>query len=222
MDKTIDKAKLPEIEEQIKQLYKSTAGLWYCRTNPEQFKQFEDLLLKRWRILNSMFLGNEEEMCHLRRVNEHLSYLRKELYRRVALMKQSIVRDPAFDDDYEVEGRLDVHYNDETSVLTLKDDAYYGSDFVLMNEVLESFYLMNRKNSIGFTINPGDDGELDNTVYEQWCGIPMCYALYDLCFYKHYSIPDLIRLNDFWAEVTLTAQSITTQSGERFTPPNRH
>lgn len=219
MDKSLDKSKLPEIEAKIKEIYKSTGELWRERTSPEQLKQLEDLLLDRRSILDGMFMGNDEEMSHLRRVNDHLSYLRKELHRRVAIMKQSIVNDPAFDDDYEVEGRLDVHYNDETSVLTLKDDAYYGSDFRLMNEVLESFYLMNRKNSIGFTISPHDDGKLDNMVYDEWCGIPMCYALYDLCFYKHYSIPDVIRLNDFWAEVTLTAQSITTQSGERYIPP---
>lgn len=219
MDKSLDKSKLPEIEAKIKEIYKSTGELWRERTSPEQLKQLEDLLLDRRSILDGMFMGNDEEMSHLRRVNDHLSYLRKELHRRVALMKQNIVKDPTFDDDFEVEGRLDVHYNDETSVLTLKDDAYYGSDFVLMNEVLESFYLMNRKNSIGFTISPHDDGKLDNMVYDEWCGIPMCYALYDLCFYKHYSIPDVIRLNDFWAEVTLTAQSITTQSGERYIPP---
>ncbi len=221
MDEVIDKNKLPEIEEEIRQIYKSTGELWRDKTSPEQLKRIEDLLLDRSSILNSMFMGNEEEMSHLRRVNDHLSYLRKELHRRVAVMKQNIVKDPTFDDDFEVEGRLDVHYNDEESVLTLKDDAYYGSDFQFMNDVLESFYLLNRRNCIGFTISPLDDDKLDNMVYDDWCGIPMCYALCDLCLHKHYSIPDVIRLNDFWAEVTLTAQSITTQSGERYIPPQR-
>lgn len=219
MDKTFDKDKLPEIEAEIKEIYKTTGEMWRERTSPEQLKRLEDLLLDRRSILNSAFMGNEEELNHFRRVNDHLSYLRKELHRRVALMKQNIVKDPTFDDDFEVEGRLEVHYNDETSVLTLSDDAYYGSDFRLMNDVLESFYRLNRKSCIGFTISPLDDDKLDNMVYDEWCGIPMCYALYDLCFYKHYSIPDVIRLNDFWAEVTLTAQSITTQSGERYIPP---
>lgn len=222
MSRTIDKTKLLEIEEEIRQIYQSTGELSHRKTSPEQLKLLEDLLVDRCGILNSMLLGNEEEIYHLRRVNNHLSYLRKELYRRVAVMKQSIVKDSAFDDDFEVEGKLEVHYNDETSVLVLKDDAYYGSDFRLMNEVLESFYLLECRSCLGFTVSPGDDDKLDNMAYDEWDGIPICFALHDLCFHKRYSIPDAIRLNDFWAEVTLTAQSITTQSGKRYTPPKRH
>ena len=222
MDEAVGKTKLPEIEEKIRQLYKSTGELWRDKTTPEQLQQIENLLRERRSILNSMFLGNEEEMSHLKRVNEHLSYLRKELHRRVAAMKQSIMKDPTFDDDFKVEGTLEVHYNDETSVLTLKDDAYYGSDFRLMNEVLESFYLLTQKSCIGLPISSGDDGWLDNKIYDDWHGVPICYALHDLCFHKLYSIPDAIRLDDFWAEATLTTQSITTQSGKRLMPPQRN
>ena len=221
MDEAVGKTKLPEIEEKIRQLYKSTGDLWRDKTTPEQLQQIEDLLLERRNILNSLFLGNEEEMSHLKRVNEHLSYLRKELHRRVAAMKQNIKIDPTFDDDFEVKGTLEVHYNDETSVLTLKDDTYYGSDFRLMNEVLESFYLLIQKSCIGLPINSGVDQKLDNKICDDWYGVPICYAPYDLCFHKHYSILDAIRLDDFWADATLTTQSITTQSGKRFIPPQR-
>ncbi len=48
--------------------------------------------------------------------------------------------------------------------------------------------------------------------------INICYAVHNLTDHLGYSIPDLIRLNDFWAEVRLTVQSITEQDGTRYIP----
>lgn len=30
--------------------------------------------------------------------------------------------------------------------------------------------------------------------------INVCYAIHGLCTHQHYSIPDMLRLNDYWAE----------------------
>ena len=50
--------------------------------------------------------------------------------------------------------------------------------------------------------------------------IVICHAVHQLTDHQLYSIPDLLRLNDFWAEVNLTIQSITDQKGNRWKPEN--
>ena len=187
-------------------------------------ERLEELLLERCSILNGLFQGTEEEMKHFDRVNEHLLHLRNELYRRTTMMKNTMVIDMDFDDDYEIEGTLEFCYNSEESVLTLSNDDFYGTNFQLMISTLYSFYFNKHERNIGFEIGPDqtnilDDGKswkfivFDRDMFDDRI---VGNAPYNLCFWKHYSIPDLVRLNDFWAEVTLTMQSMTTQSGERW------
>ena len=187
-------------------------------------ERLEELLLERCSILNGLFQGTEEEMKHFDRVNEHLLHLRNELYRRTTMMKNAMVIDMEFDDDYEIEGTLEFCYNSEESVLTLSNDDFYGTNFQLMISTLYSFYFNKHERNIGFEIGPDqtnilDDGKswkfivFDRDMFDDRI---VGNAPYNLCFWKHYSIPDLVRLNDFWAEVTLTMQSMTTQSGERW------
>lgn len=45
--------------------------------------------------------------------------------------------------------------------------------------------------------------------------ICICHAVHDLCTHKEYSIPDLLRMNDFWCEVGITHQHIVAQDGAR-------
>ncbi len=188
-----------------------------------EMKKLEDLLLKRCILLDKMFLGSDNELNHLRQVNNHLLKLRNELHRRTTALKRSYIADPDFDDDSEIEGHWTFYYNGDESVLKLEEDDYYGSDFALMCSVLSSFY--QRKDpfgSIAASVSPGtpetlDDGKSWNNPPfngEKFDGIVIGYALHDLCHHKHFSIPDVIRLNDFWAEAILKVQSITTQNSK--------
>lgn len=182
------------------------------------------LLCKRCRILNGMFIGTENEMQHLNRVNYHLLDLRNKLHARTTMPAGTIAKEPEFDDDYEVEGTLKIPYNGEDSVLSLEEDDLYGSDFRLMNSILDSYYRALGQSSIGSGISPHMDNFLDDGQpwseppfdSEAFDNIVIGYALHDLCHHKHYSIPDIIRLNDFWAEAGIVAQSITDQTGNRF------
>lgn len=189
-----------------------------------QMKTLEELLSRRCVLLDRMFLGTDNELTHLRQVNNHLLSLRNELHRRTTALKHSLIADSAFDDDTEIEGQLSFNYNGEDSVLKLEEDDYYGSDFELMCSVLASFY--DRKclfGNIGIGISPDTENTLDDGVSwidppfdsNRFKGIIIGYALNDLCHHKSFSIPDAIRLNDFWAEVVVRVQSITTQSGKR-------
>lgn len=186
---------------------------------PDKLKAIGALLSQRQSILNQMLLGTDEEKRHLNRVNDYLLHLRTRLQERVDKLSNSIIGDYSFDDDYNIEGYMFVSYNDESSVLSFDFDELYGSDFKLMICTLDGYYYALGKRYLWPTISAGSTNILDDGV--TWAknemGIIVCRDLYELLSNRCYSIPDVIRLNDFWAEATLTCQSITTQSGERFT-----
>ncbi|MCM1139313.1 MAG: hypothetical protein NC453_12155 [Muribaculum sp.] len=222
--------KLVKVESEIRKIIGTDdpdpAYVSLRKKSREEMEQLEELLLERCGILNNLFQGTEEEMKHFDRVNEHLLHLRNELYRRTTMMKNTMVIDMDFDDVYEIEGTLEFCYNSEESVLTLSNDDFYGTNFQLMISTLCSFYFNKHERNIGFEIGPDqtnilDDGKswkfivFDRDMFDDRI---VGNAPYNLCFWKHYSIPDLVRLNDFWAEVKLTMQSMTTQSGERYIP----
>jgi hypothetical protein len=48
--------------------------------------------------------------------------------------------------------------------------------------------------------------------------VVVCHAVHDICTHKPYSIPDLLRLNDFWVEAHLVCQHIIDQNGKRYNP----
>lgn len=133
---------------------------------------------------------------------------------------------PKFDDDYEIEGSLRFSFNGEESVLKLDDDSHYSSDFTQMMELLN--VLIHRKTDlhplecIDLHSPSLDDGQSwDEYPFrgrKEFDDITICYAIHNFTSHLGYSIPDLIRMNDFWAEVHLTIQSITTQNGTRYIP----
>ncbi|MCM1451056.1 MAG: hypothetical protein NC102_02255 [Clostridium sp.] len=224
------RAKLQKIEAAIRKIIGTddpdSVFLWRKRKYPRVLERLEGLLLKRSGILNHMFQGTTEEMGHFDRINDHLLHLRNELFRRTTSMRDSISVDMDFDDDYEIEGTLMFSYDSAESVLTLTNDEFYGTDFQLMIKTLESYYFATEDENLGVvTIDPDKTNTADDGVswgshgvfgHDAFSNRIVGYGPYCLCYYKHFSIPDLVRLNDFWAEVTLTMQSMTTQSGERW------
>lgn len=128
-----------------------------------------------------------------------------------------------FDDDYELEGTLEYVFNDKTSICCLTDDNYYGSNFAVMIKTLYEVYAHSGIESI-VTLNehrgPLDDGvswdEYPFNRFPEFKDFIICYAVHDLTDHKLYSIPDLLRLNDFWSEVEFKVQSITNQDGQHY------
>lgn len=128
-----------------------------------------------------------------------------------------------YDDDEEVESWVRFVFNDEDSVLKLKDDDYYGSNFTLMIKALAELYQSKGQERIIYTrdgINRLDDGQSwIDAPFGKWGAAfkdtVVCYAVHDLTNHKAYSVPDLLRLNDFRTEARITFQSITRQDGTR-------
>lgn len=219
------KKQLLRVETEIKNMTGSTPGCPNMEAfrHPESIEAIGDLLSDRCSLLNQMFIGTPNELEHLKKVNQHFLSLRINLQCRI-LELSWIEKKSWFDDDVVIEGSLHLPYNDETSVLKLEEDGLYGSDFDMMICVLEYYYhAIGRENvwpdvDLGSLHRPDDGVTSDRRPFsdEMFDGIPLISdALHDLCLHKNYSIPDAIRLNDFWAEAKLVAQSITTQTGER-------
>lgn len=99
----------------------------------------------------------------------------------------------------------------------------YGSNFTLMIKALADLYEAKGQPRIICTrdgIHRLDDGQSwMDAPYDRWEAafkdIVICYAIHDLTAHKAYSIPDLLRLNDFWTEARITFQSRTRQDGIR-------
>lgn len=219
--------KLKQIESRIIELVGSDLEQFnYDELSKEQRKEVRRLLLVRRDILNEMFQPTEANLAQFRKINDELNRLTMALNERVNkfIAKKDLLLDsPDFDDDYELEGTMKFVYNDESSICHLSDDDYYGSNFDVMIKTLYEAYSHSGIESI-VTINehrdPLDDGE-------SWYEYPfnrlpefkdsiICYAVHDLTDHKLYSIPDMLRLNDFWTEVNFKTQSITNQDGQHF------
>jgi len=57
------------------------------------------------------------------------------------------------------------------------------------------------------------EGLFDREEFKDIC---ICHAVHEMCQHKMYSIPDLLRMNDFWCEVKVTHQLLSDRDGKRF------
>lgn len=164
------------------------------------------------------------------------------LYRKVL----TATYDETFDVDVMVEGSLTYSCDCNESVLDLTDDNYYGSDFRRMLSIIDWLYLRQCEKfkvpeieqtdkSLNTEDNPdmsdeelGFKDELNGNGLDNWAEdtfrrrypafahICICHAIHVICDHRHYSIPDLLRMNDFWCEVKVTHQHIVKQDGSRW------
>lgn len=221
------KQELLQIESRIIELVGSDLELFnYDELSKKQKEEVERLLWVRGDILNEMFQPTEANLAQFCKVNEELYRLTMALDERVKklISKKELLFDFLdFDDDYELEGTLKFVFNDESSICHLPDDDYYGSNFAVMIKTLFEVYSHSGIESI-VTLNehrgPLDDGvswdEYPFNRFPEFKDSITCYAVHDLTDHKLYSIPDLLRLNDFWSEVEFKVQSITNQDGQHY------
>lgn len=216
---------LIDVERQIKGIAGNLSDdndKW--RNNQTKFDEVRKLLTRRWNLLNLMFMPSVVNMNRFKEINSRLESLCSQLRERMLKLKKSLplVQDSDFDDDYELEGELRFCYDDENSVLKLDDD-HYCSDFCRMIDIIHTcnygtYWECIERISLNSHIL--DDGVSWNEPpfygRPEFDDIIICHAMHNLSDHMLYSIPDILRLNDFWAEVHLTFQSITTQDGTRY------
>lgn len=208
---------LMEIERRIKEIAGDSSDdsdMW--RRDQPKLDEVKGLLTRRWNLLNSMFIPSDANMIRFKELNSHLEVLCRQLRERMHKLKQSLpfVWDSDFDNDFELEGELKFCYNDEYSVLKLDDD-HYCSDFCRMIDIIHTCNYGTYWECIE-RISP-DSHILDDGVSwneppfygrPEFDDIIICHAMHNLSGHMLYSIPDILRLNDFWAEAHLTFQCI--------------
>ena len=221
------KQELRKIESKIINLVGSDLDVFkYDELSKAEKEEVKHLLRERRDILNEMFQPTEPNLAQFRKINDELYQLTMALNERVRKFiakKEMLLDSPDFDDDYELEGTLNFVFNDETSIAHLANDDFYGSNFLVMLKTLYEVYSHTGIESI-VTINehhgPLDDGESwfegPFTRFAEFKDFIICYAVHNLTDHKLYSLPDLLRLNDFWSEVNFKAQSSTNQDGQHY------
>lgn len=194
------------------------------KATPDEVKRFEEI--------NALLDGLTKKMYH-----RTASFYRSLL---------ASCRDESFDDDYNVEGSLSCNLDyikDEQNedVLCLENDEYYGSDFAYMMSLV--WYLEDELHGdFGRNIEEcsirHEASNTPNMTNEEWdcydslddgvswaegslCikeleHICMCHAIHSICTHHEYSIPDLLRMNNFWVEAKITCQHGINQSGKRY------
>ena len=127
----------------------------------------------------------------------------------------------------------------EKRVLFDKPLEPYGSDFPAMLDILSEYYedaLMPECASCSVSYKTSHNTQMDAREYglenylddgktwaepgplgrDEFGDICICHAVHDLCTHKLYSVPDLLRMNDFWCEVRITHQLLSDRDGRRF------
>lgn len=154
--------------------------------------------------------------------------------------------DSSFDDDYIIEGKLtlgvdyDPEEGDYGTVLHLDNDEYYGSDFPYMLGTIrymgEEFRCsMSYIDECHVNHSKGNTPEMSDAELNcdytdlddglNWAESVWHDSLQHICFghcfyalhnYHHISYADIIRINRYNVDVTLTCQRITDHAGHRY------
>ena len=209
----------------------------------QEMRTVESLVMSRKLVLDKMFQATQREMEIFVKQNNRLLDLTNQMYHRTAQMyRMSLANMNMYldGDDCDVEGKLVYSYNDCDSVLKYEEDRIYQSDFDYMIELVSLLMEKSRHRvaeieSAIVSYRPGcnpsmTDEELDcvNTLDdgETWAegcrmrpeldSICICHAVHDICTHKDYSIPDLLRMDDFFVDVCITnsARNKTEYDGE--------
>lgn len=209
--------------------------------NETAVERVQEMMSTRSFILHLLFEKHctPAEVARLEKVNALLLDLTNRTYARTAGLARKALAIPreGLDDDITIKGKLVPEFDLPSSVLRLEDDSYYGSDFVRMAAILQetekyqpgmadvrcypewidNFTPAITDKELGCA-NEMDDG---TTWAEAWLSIPplqhitICYALHALVTHMNWSIPDVLRINNYKIEVTFTVEQYCDQERNR-------
>ena len=212
----------------------------WCRDDAK-VEAVEEMMLDRCFILNLLFdiHCTPAEVARLEKINGMLLEMTNRTYHRTADMMRAlmVMKKDDMDDDYELEGKLAPRFDIPYSVLRLEDDDYYGSDFIRMAAILQE----TEKHKPGMAdvscdwsrlkdktpsatdkelecaniMDDGDSWAEGPLRHPKLAHIKICYALHALCTHMNWSIPDVLRINDFSIEVKFTVQQFSDQERNR-------
>lgn len=211
---------------------------WYCSLR--KCEQIARLIWRRKELLNKMFVGTPEEVERMEQFNTLLLELTNKLHARTEILYRKTMSaeyDSNFDNDIDVEGTIKFDINSSDSVKPMSNDDYYGSDFLTILEIVGSLYakgfLQCEEIEYSYCLLPPSKYRPDmtreelravdnlndgNTWYrsyqpaaDKFRHICICHAIHDLSMHKPYSIPDILRMNNFTVEITVKHQHFSNQ-----------
>ena len=176
------------------------------------------LIEERKETLDALFQATPDEVMRMDKLNDQLKAITRQIHERVA-----IVNDDAskifVDGNFEVEGNLNYNPNAADAIIQMANDEFYGSDFAKIHQVIDMLFNQGylavkcadfiRAEDL---VNDFSDGKWE-TGYEDWQPqaekfkyINICFAIHSLNAYHPYSIPDILRMNNF--EITVTIKQV--------------
>ena len=226
-----------KVEGDLRSIVGDCVGKWFAAPRCDyEYEQLVELLNCRRDLLDKMFVATTEEVERMEQVNTRLFDLTNKMFARTEELCRKMTTttyDPEFDNHVDVEGTLKFEMNDEDSILPMSNDAYYGSDFAFVFEVIACLYTHKylRCEEIEFSycykvdmdkdemqaadnLNDGQSWYHANMpAADNLSHLCICHAIYDLNMHKPYSIPDILRMNDFTVEVAVKHQHFANQFG---------
>lgn len=204
------KEQVQKIEREILALTDNTTARLFSENKGAYLAS---LINERKEILDAMFQATPDEVKHMDKLNDKVTVITRQMYERVAIVNEDATK--VFgNDNFEVEGCLNYNPNDACATLSMTNDDYYGSDFVKIHKVMDRLFEQGflPVKCADFVRVSDLANDLDNcdTGYEDWQPqaekfkhINICFAIHSLNAYHPYSLPDILRMNNFDVTVTI-------------------
>lgn len=180
------------------------------------------LIGTRKMVLNEMMKPTPQEVERVKLLNDKLISLTKEMHENVRLMGQMREHsENKIDERYKggLDGTLAFEYGDDDAVVDLDDDGYYGSDFHymihLISELVAGDYQTGSpemERASWQTVEDGASWNYGSFSDHAFDGIKICHALHTLADIQPYSVPDVLRMDDFVVRATLQYEREITSS----------
>ena len=218
---------LLEVERMIKGIAGNEKNLYlFDLFSQKETDDLESLVLMRSFILDEMMPHTPEEMERFKHQNDRLLRLTQEATKQERNMIQMFFHSPYREKDlmlYDIEKSLTFTWGDEDAVIKMPNDDYYGSDFSYMLHLISELLTrtpnatnltngvsplcFGEKEALSGNADTMDDGTTwADGIYlhhEAFKDICVCYAVHAVCTHLPYSIPDLLRMDDFYVSVKL-------------------
>lgn len=244
---TVDEKRevLQNVEQRVKRIVNCDLDYSpFLRYLSENEHDVIDLLMGiRYVVLNEMMLHpTPAEVERFRYQNDKLFKLTQEYYAQCRNMWRTLFHTPYKVDDrycYEVEGVLRFEYGDDAAVVKLENDDYYGSDFQymihlqdeliykmdsLLNGVFGSFVGATEDGykQINNMLDDGDSWDECSLHKPEFADICVCYAMHALHTHQDYSLPDILRMDDFVVKVHLQYENEVCDTRDAEIVPHKY
>ena len=224
---------LLDIEDKVKAIVGDDLELVSYHSIRPHNRELRLLMLKRYWLLNWMFKETPETYERMRKVNQHLYDMDRQLHEQMADLCDKLVKEPkpSFVDDYEVKGVLGFEGDDKYSLMPMTIDKEYDSDYPLMITVNESLwgvekpdkgspysgiglewscrYNQTRKEIINDIL---DDGvSWAHEFHIPFEGLCICHTTMAFVRDLYFPVFDLLHFNSFWSEVHVAYQQFSSR-----------